>query len=33
MKFMRSTTGYNLLDHSRNEDVSEELKVDSDKLN
>jgi hypothetical protein len=28
MKFMRSTTGYSSLDHRRNEDVLEELKVD-----
>jgi len=28
-KFMRRTAGYNLLDHRRNEDILEEIKVDS----
>jgi hypothetical protein len=27
MKFMSCTGGYSLLDHRRNEDISEELKV------
>jgi hypothetical protein len=29
MKFMRRTAEYSLLDHRRNEDILEELKVDS----
>jgi hypothetical protein len=29
MKFVRSTAGDSLLDHRRNEDILEELKVDS----
>jgi hypothetical protein len=28
MKFMRRTAGYSLLDHRRNEDILEELRVD-----
>jgi len=28
MKFMRRITGYSLLDHKKNEDILEELKVD-----
>jgi hypothetical protein len=28
MKFMKHTAGYSLLDHTRNEDILEELKVD-----
>jgi hypothetical protein len=29
LKFMRHTAGYSLLGHRRNEDIFEELKVDS----
>jgi hypothetical protein len=28
MKFMKHTAGYSLLDHRRNEDILEELRVD-----
>jgi hypothetical protein len=29
MKFMRCTAGHNLVDHKRNEDILEELNVNS----